>query len=254
MPEQLDIAVELARQAGELMRKNFTLGMRKEWKEDSTPLTATDKAINDFVVAALRERYPTHGIIAEEGSDYDGQEACWICDPIDGTLCFSTGMPTSTFLLAFVEHGQAQLAVVYDPYMERLFTAERGKGAFLNGERITMRPPSQLRSQSIAFCGRKVVALTTALQRSVDEGMFLTNIPSAGYLFALVAAGELVGCVMHGGNLWDVAAPSLIIEEAGGRFTDLRGEPYTFPCETFGAIAATPELHAQLVKWVEPDR
>ena len=114
-PDYLETAVSLARQAGEMARANFTLGMAREWKEDSTPVTVTDLAINHLVIAEIGRRFPTHGVLGEEVSSLaPDHEWVWVCDPIDGTIPFSHGIPVTAFSLALTYQGETLLGVVYD--------------------------------------------------------------------------------------------------------------------------------------------
>ncbi len=119
-------ATDLAYQAGEIIKTDFTLGMKKEWKENETPLTAADNKVNQLVVDAVNKNFPDYGLITEEGgSHHQNAEYVWICDPIDGTIPFSHGIPTCVFSIALVHEGEPILAVIYDPFMDRLFYAEK---------------------------------------------------------------------------------------------------------------------------------
>jgi len=132
-----DFAMGLAKEAGKIMRDNFKFGMKKEWKEDNTPVTKTDLVINALALERIKKAYPDHGVIAEEGSDFrEGDEFVWVCDPVDGTIPFCHGVPTSVFSLALTHKGETIMGVVYDPFGDRMYIAEKGKGAFLNGTKI----------------------------------------------------------------------------------------------------------------------
>jgi len=115
MKNYKDFAVSLAFQAGKIMKQNFVTGMQKEWKEDHTPLTKTDLAINELVLDAVRLNYREHGVLAEEESNFNGEDFVWVCDPIDGTFPFSHGYPTFTFSLALVKNGKPILGLLFDP-------------------------------------------------------------------------------------------------------------------------------------------
>jgi fructose-1,6-bisphosphatase/inositol monophosphatase family enzyme len=138
----LDFAEKLAREAGALMRQNFTLGMKKEWKSDMTPLTATDLAVNALALRRIEDAYPADAIISEEGSIKKDSEYAWVCDPVDGTMPFSHGLPTFVFSLALTRQGESVAAVVYDPICDRLVRAEKGEGVFMNGRPLLRRADS----------------------------------------------------------------------------------------------------------------
>lgn len=122
----LDFAINLAKQAGPIIKNNFVLGMKKEIKQDKTPLTVTDLAINDLVNKAVAKMFPDHGLISEEGGFYSGQDYTWVCDPVDGTIPFSHGVPICMFMLGLMYKGQSILGVVYDPFMDKMYYAEKG--------------------------------------------------------------------------------------------------------------------------------
>ena len=128
-------AIGLARRAGDLMRANFSLGTKKSWKEDHSPLTVTDTAINEMVIEAVRDAYPGHAVIGEEESYGDGRLAdwTWVCDPIDGTIPFSHGYSTFAFSLGLAHRGESVLGVVYDAMFDRLVVARKGQGATSRG-------------------------------------------------------------------------------------------------------------------------
>ena len=118
--------------AGGIMRANFSTGMKREWKSDETPLTVTDTKINDFVVKSIARDFPEVRVIGEEESNtIEDAEYTIFCDPVDGTIPFSLGLPISTFCISVFEHGKPIIGVIYDPFQERMWFAERGQGSFL---------------------------------------------------------------------------------------------------------------------------
>lgn len=140
MNEYKDVAIELAKSAGDTMRHHFTIGMKITWKADKTPVTIADTKINALVIKVIKDTFPTHGVLGEEASDYEvGDKYLWVCDPIDGTIPYSHGIPTSVFSLALVKDGEPILGVVYDPFMERMFFAQKGEGAFMNEQIINVK-------------------------------------------------------------------------------------------------------------------
>ena len=215
MIDYKDFAIDLAKKAGSVIKTNFALGMEKEWKEDETPLTLTDKAVNQMVLDAVKNTYPDHGVIAEEGSDYNGQEYAWVCDPIDGTIPFSHGMPTCAFMLALTRNGKSILGVIYDPFMDNLYFAEEGKGAYLNGKRIHVSKTETLSNACVALIiwKRNPFYRTELINEILDTGIYDFNVNSTGYMDGLVANGEFAAVLCSSIYPWDTAAPKIIIEE-----------------------------------------
>ena len=222
----IETALELAKEAGKIMLKNFTLNMKKEWKEDggkpSMFVTETDLVINDLVLKTIKKHYPDHSILSEEGDDFnEAHEYVWICDPVDGTHNFSHGLPTFSFALALVQSGQPILSVILDPFMDRLFHAEKGKGAFLNGNRIHVNKNAGLKKTVIgAGKIKKVRNLFPFMDNAYDYGVSFVTGLSIHYMCALVAAGEFSAALFGGTSAHDMTAGKLLVEEAGGSQTN----------------------------------
>jgi len=241
-------SLNLAYQAGEIMRENFVLGMNKSWKNDNTPLTKSDTAINTLVINSVKERFPTHAVIGEEESLKNNSEYVWLCDPIDGTIPFSHGIPTSVFSLALVHNGIPIFGILYDPFMERMVTAQKGKGAFLGKTKITVSTENILKNIVINVEGatktKPVHAIRLALAQKGVRALCLSSI---AYSCMLVAAGELAAAVFMHSSPWDIAAAKVIIEEAGGVCTDLQGKDQLYDRKVNGFVASNGLIHKPLL-------
>ena len=254
-------AVALAKQAGVVMRQYFAAsGAQFEVKEDTTPVSVADIAINRLVIEAVAAAYPHHAVLGEEESTQAPSPDLWVCDPIDGTVPFTRGIPTSTFNLAYVREGVPLVAVTYDPFQERVFSAIKGQGAWRNGERldITAITPKGRQVTSVeVWCGAaSIITAPQAQAELVGKVLALGQIPiylcSFAYEAMLVANGDVNGVIFGGRKPWDTAAASLIISEAGGVVSDLRGLPQRYDRDTFGLVAARPEWHKPLLEIVSP--
>ena len=248
-------ALGLAQQAGRLMRQNFVLHMEKENKpEDGSPLTKTDLAINQLVIDEVKKTFSGHGVLAEEQSDYsESDEFVWVCDPIDGTIPFSHGLPLATFSLALVQSGQPILGVVYDPFLKYCFFAQQGKGAYLNNKPIKVSNVNTLAS-SVVFteywlqAPYNTLPLIKALEEVNCHAPILKSIARGG---VMVAAGVAVGVIFPGSSSWDFAAVKIIVEEAGGKVTDFYGNEQRYDRKIKGCIASNGIMHAELLSLVE---
>lgn len=248
----LDFAVILAREAGEVMRKNFTLGMRKEWKRDDTPITATDKKINRMVLKATAKAYPDYAVLSEEGSRMKKSAYTWVCDPVDGTVGFSHGYPTFVFSLALVKNGKSILGVVYDPIGDRLVYAQKGKGAFLNGQKISVsRRRIFSKTAFINLDSERLPAVRAAL---LEKDCYVTTFYAAIYPSLLVAAGIFLAEIYDYTCPWDGAAVKVIVEEAGGKVTDFAGKEQRYDRNINGFIASNGLVHDKLVALVQQAR
>src|SRR3990167_6068976 len=216
-----NFVIDLAYKAGERMRKDFVLGMKKEWKKDKTPVTVTDIFVNQLVIDSISKKFPEHSILAEEISNLKDSEHVWVCDPIDGTVPFSHGTPTFGFSLALVHDGEPKLGVLYDPILDRMIYAEEGKGAFLNGKRVKVSPRKTLPMSVIDIGDRRMQYAKLVLS---EKDVHITRMASCVYAGLLLAAGEYTGVVYSYQNPWDAAGVKIAVEEAGGKVTDLLGK------------------------------
>lgn len=244
-------AIEIAKKAGAVIKRNFAFGMEKTLKSDSSPVTATDIAVNNMLLEAVRTNYKDHDILAEEESDMArGSDYIWVCDPVDGTIPFSHGIPTGTFSLALVYKGESILGVVYDPFQDRLFVGEKGRGATVNGQSIQVSKAEEFYG-TVADCEFWPSALydtTRVVARlQMHEGVQIIRLASYVYAAVLVAAGELAFAIFPGKTAHDVAAVKVIVDEAGGRATNIRGRDQAYHQPVDGFIASNSRLHDQVV-------
>lgn len=249
MSEYKDFAVYLALKAGEIMRQNFTTGMHKEWKEDDSPVTVTDLAINSLVISEVHKKYPNHGVLSEEGSCFNSEEHVWVCDPVDGTNPFSHGYPLFTFSLALVKNGYPILGLLYDPILNRLVFAELGEGAYLNNKPI-MVSDSVSFFRSLAAIESYQYQFNTMRQDLAIAGCLTTTFACISYSCMLVALGEFVAAIWCGKTPWDGAAAQIIVEEAGGVCTDIEGCHQRYDGDINGIIASNKQLHSKLIDMV----
>lgn len=227
MENYLDAAIEIAREAGEVLMAHR--GVAFELKAEHDLVTAADRASEKLVIQRLHERFPDHGIFAEEG----GRAALeaplrWYIDPLDGTTNYAHGYPQWNVTLALAKHGEVIAGVVYDPLNRELFAAERGAGARLNGApiRVSKAPnlneslvstgfPSRRRHQNVNIhFYYQLAMLTHGVRRS----------GSAAIDLAYTACGRIEAFWEFGLNPWDMAAGTLLVEEAGGRTSGMMGE------------------------------
>ena len=262
MHPMLGIAVKAARRAGNIINR----GAR-----ELDLLTITSKGPKDFVsevdreaeriiVETLLASYPDHAILAEEGTakgDNADAENVWIIDPLDGTTNFLHGFPQYCVSIALAQRGVVTQGVVYDPVRNDLFTATRGRGAFLNDRRIRVSRRQHLRDCLIGtgFPFRDGSYLDTYLRMMktmIEQTAGLRRPGAAALDLAYVAAGFYDGFWEVGLNAWDVAAGSLLIQEAGGLIGDLAGDSDFL--HGGQVIAATPKVFAQMVTALSPFR
>lgn len=250
-----DFATSVALKAGKIMKQNFTAGINvggihKEWKEDNSPLTETDLAVNNLVIEEVRRNFPGHGIIGEEECYFNKEEYVWVCDPVDGTNPFSHGYPLFTFSLALVHQGRPILGLLYDPILDRLLVAESGRGARLNNKPIKVSESSSWLRLLVALESNQY-QFNKVRQDLVEAGCVITSFACITYSSLLVAIGEFAAVVWYGKSPWDGAAVQIIIEEAGGVCTDINGTTQRYDREINGIVASNKELHPKLIEIIK---
>lgn len=251
--KELEFAKTLALEAGEIMRKYFDLKTDATWKSDQTPLTVADTQINTLVIARVNEQFPGDAVLGEEESYESDSNRVWVCDPVDGTMPYSHGLPISTFSLALVVDGLPVVGVVYDPFMNRLFYATKGGGAFCNEQRIQVNSAG-LKNALIDVEAFPAGALSVVPVRYgqveahlVELGAHYTKLWSFIIAAALVAAGKYTAVMFNIASPHDVAAAKILIEEAGGKTSDLFGQQQRYDRQTSGFIASNGVVHDELV-------
>lgn len=260
MEEYLEFTKKLAKEAEEIALKYFSFETETTWKEDNTPLTIADTEINDLVIKRINESYPEHSIYGEEKSDKkEGSKYIWVCDPIDGTMAFSCGIPTFVFSLALVDqsNGLPILGIINDPVMRNMYWAYKGNGAYRNGKKISVSGSTELRNTYLntAASGKSVGFSNLPFIKKLSEiKCAVMKFPSFIYGGIQVANGKYSGAVFFKEYGHDVAALKIITEEAGGKVTDLNGEERRYDQDGIGCIISNGILHEELLKIVQESK
>jgi histidinol phosphatase-like enzyme (inositol monophosphatase family) len=228
MPSRIEKALEIVRQAGEIAREGFARPKRFERKADQSPVTETDRAIEAFIVGELRKDDPGVSVLGEETGTTGTTDRRWVIDPIDGTKSFLAGVPLYATLLSYEEGGETLLGICALPSLNEVVWAEKGKGAFWNGEPCQVSRATRLEDAVISVGGLQSMHKYHRLDPVVRELSAALAIRgwSDAYGHALVATGRIEAMIDPIVSLWDIHALDLILREAGGYFCDFRGEPH----------------------------
>ena len=235
------VAEGIARQAGALLRGFYEKGVTAEYKGDVDLVTEADRASEALIVGKLNAAFPDHGIYGEEGTREGlDSEYRWYVDPLDGTTNFAHGFPSFCVLmglerrkpgLAANADGEMVAGVAYDPLRDEMFSAERGKGAWLNQRRISVSKTATLQESLTAtgFPSHKRHASPNVhfYQEITLRSHGVRRVGSAGLDMAYVAAGRLDGFWEFSLNPWDTSVGYLLVEEAGGTVTHFDGGKFT---------------------------
>lgn len=249
----------LARQAGLILREGYEKqhDVRSKGRADD-PVTEIDGRSENFILDRLNTLYPGHTIITEETGAHSGDmEHCWYIDPLDGTMNYAHGIPMFCVSIGYAHKGELTMGVVYDPMRDECFSAEKGKGAFLNGHPIRCAEKTELRE----------ALFSTGFSMKVLEQLKKNNFPAFEELNKKTAGVRRIGvaaleiCYVACGRLdgmwelllcpWDVAAGFVIASEAGVKITDLDGNADVFK-EPYEYIIANPVLHEKLSRALAP--
>ena len=249
----LTFAKDLALEAGEIMRRYFGKKPDAHLKADSTIVTVADEEINRLVIDRVKAVYPDHDIDGEEASDCCGSQYVWVCDPIDGTAPFAMELPVSVFSLALVIDGQPEIGVVYAPFANQLYHAVCGGGAFMNDQPIRVNE-KVLERGAVMNIDWWVSAEWDVMQVAHDlackTGVYVLSPGSTTHAAMLVARGEYVASLFPGtrGKNVDMAAAKVIIEEAGGKVTDIFGKEQRYDRNIRGAVVSNGIVHDEIIK------
>ncbi len=248
---QAAVAETLVRDAGALIMSRFRAPLKVEQKGRGNVVTEVDLAVEELMLARLRREFPGWGILTEESTRIEtAGEYLWIVDPLDGSKNFSQGLPIFAVNLALAKAGEVILGLTYDPNRDELFLAERGRGAFLNGQPIHVadrRSVSEgLLGFEMGYDNDKARLLLEFLHDLWPGVQSLRNIGSAALQLAFVAAGRTDAFIHHLLSPWDFAPGLLLVREAGGVVTERDGTPVSL--QTRGLVAANPAVHADLLR------
>jgi len=245
----LDVAIEIAREAGKVLREEVDRPPDIAYKGDFDLVTQADRRSEKVIVERLQRYFPGHAVAAEEGTGTDSDaEYRWHVDPLDGTTNFAHGYPCFCVSMALARRGQLILGVVYNPVYDEMFTAARGEGATFNGKKIHCSKIGAVKNSLLCtgFPNHKreshpnIYYYWDFTLRS--HGVRRDG--SAALDLAYVAAGRFDGFWEFGLKPWDTAAGIVLVEEAGGSVSDLDGQPYTLGGRTI--LASNGLIHEEM--------
>lgn len=250
MSEELEVAISAAKAAGEVLRRGYGREKSVRYKGAVDLVTEIDEESEKLVTGVLRDAFPSYGLYAEEGGQTAGEsDARWIIDPLDGTTNYAHDFPCFAVSIALEKAGEVTAGVVYNPVIEELFVAERGRGATCNGEPLRVSGTNELLRALVAtgfpYDRTAAPAALEIWSRLTMLTQGMRRVGSAALDLCYVAAGRLDAYYERQIFAWDVAAGSLILTEAGGRVTDYRGGKLDL--EGREIVASNGPLHPALI-------
>ena len=249
MNRYLEVALETAQQAGALLLREFGHPSSVEYKTEADLVASADRRVEAYIVERLGTFFPQHALVAEEGSRRESETGyCWYVDPLDGTTNFAHGFPVFSVSLALVEGEEFLVGVVHDPTRGETFHALRGQGAWLNQRRLQVSVTERL-GESLLGTGfptrkRHQSPNIRYYERFTNLSHGVRRAGSAALDLCSVAAGRFDGFWEFNLHPWDVAAGALLVREAGGMVTDLKG--ISFRLGASSILASNGRIHEQM--------
>ncbi len=248
MSDELRAAIRAANAAADISRAYYAENFTVKIKADMTPVTQADVECEEKIREIILNEFPDHGFCGEEtGHTKRDAEFLWLVDPIDGTKGFVRQYPFYSTQIALMHLGEMVLGVSNGAMMDELAWAERGKGAWLNGETLRVSDIDSLERASLSTGNLKTLASSGGWKKLGEVVAIVDRIRGYGdfYHYHLLAAGKIDAVVESDVNILDIAALSVIVTEAGGVFTDMNGKAPGL--ETRSVLAANPGLHRELM-------
>ena len=247
MDRRVEVAIAAAKAGGEVALRYFRTALTVEYKGDRSPVTQADRESEQRIVEVLLEAFPDYGVVGEEFGERPGSRARWIIDPIDGTKNFIRGIPYFATLIGLEEDGEVTAGVIYAPAVGDLLYAQKGLGAFDRGGRLHVSHVTPLRQGLLLFGGIAIfreAGRWDAFERRVRASGRQRGFGDYfGHTF--VARGQAEAMVELDLKPWDLAPIKIIIEEAGGRFTDFTGAATIYGGT---AIASNGAVHDEILQ------
>lgn len=243
---ELQTAIQAVKAGAEKVRTYYNSGIGFDHKSDNTIITTADPEGEEIIISKIRESFPNAHILGEEGGGSDRSEKdLWLVDPIDSTRSFSRGIPTWDVMVGYQRKGEMVIGVSYFPELNMLFSAEKGKGAFLNGEQIHVSSIDKL-GKSLVGHGSPRHFPNKQLLVDLIESSESVRSPDPIFTSGLIAKGSTEGLIDYYGMPWDFAPWKVIVEEAGGKITKLNGEPWIVD-DSKGCVLSNGLIHDELL-------
>lgn len=253
--KELKFAIKISKKAGKELLKFFNSSQDIKFTKKSKHeiVTPADVAANKIILNAIKKKFPSHGILSEETGYYQkNADYLWTIDPLDGTTNFGMSSPLWGVCIGLFHKQELVLGVINVPYLKELYWAVKDKGAYLNGRHIKVAKIKKLSNSLVTYCyGYSDKSMQFGNQISLplkEKAIDARQLGSAAIETAWLAKGKTQAFLVQQANLWDMAPGALIIREAGGQVTDLKGKEWNMDLDSF--VASNGLIHRELLKVV----
>ncbi len=244
----LQVAIEAAKNAEKIILEHYSNNLKWERKSDLSPVTIADTESEKAIIETIKKSFPNHSFLGEEsGEDSLTSEYQWVIDPIDGTKNYARQIPLFGTQIALMHHGEIIVGVSNAPALKEMLYAEKGKGAFLNDQKINVSDIQDLSESYLYFGGIKYfrkLGLVDSLVNLSEKAWGHRGVGDC-ICYHMLAQGKVEIMVEASIKIWDIAALTIIVEEAGGKVTDIEGKPITKDSSTI--LATNGKFHDLIV-------
>lgn len=252
MEKMRKLAIEAAKKAGKILAENFGKTCKMTLKKTGGFVTNLDFESEKTIIDMIRKNYPDHLILSEESGKIEGtSEYMWVVDPLDGTHNYMRGIDIFGISIALLYRGEAILGVIHIPMREEIYFATRGEGAYLNGKKIKVSDRTLESCYMIhdSYLGKNKSIVET-LKKLSSKSFNLRMFGSTAISLSLLAEGKVDFVIDYHDKPWDFSAGAIIVEEAGGKVTDLHGEKWNPWIK--GYIASNGVVHQDILRIISP--
>lgn len=251
MSDELKIAIEAAKIGAQEALKFYKDELEVKIKEDNTVVTIADKASEEKIKSYITSKYHNAKFVAEESGGNRDDDSFWIIDPIDGTRSFTRGIPSWAILISFVKDNSVVVGVCYFPVLDTILYAEKGKGAYIDGKKVSVSKIKNLKNSYLGYGSPRHFKNKKLILDLIEYSGSARSF-DATYSSFLLTEGKLDVHVDAYAEIWDAAPFKISVEEAGGKFTNLKGEKWRFTDR--GYIATNGLLHEDVLKIVKSNQ
>lgn len=249
MEKFLQAALEASKKAELVIMKYFSDEVRSALKPDQTPVTIADQEAERIIIRTIKKHFPKHGFLGEETGEENPSEYTWIIDPIDGTKNYIRKLPFFGTQIALMRNGELILGVSNAPALKEIAYAIKGEGAFLNLKPIRVSNVSSLKDAFVCYGNIRYFDRQNCLDRlaKLAKDTFHAREYGDFWMYHLLAQGKIDVAIEAEDKIWDIAACKVIVEEAGGKVTQIDGKPLRK--ESTSIIATNGKIHDDVVKY-----
>lgn len=244
----LEIAIEAAKKAEEIILEYYKDNLRTDIKSDLSPVTKADVEAEEKIIAIIKNQFPSHGFLGEESvKNIEKKDYLWIIDPIDGTKNYLRKIPLFATQIALMKRGKLILGVSNAPLLKEMLYAEKGSGAYFNGSKIQVSPIKELDESYMLFGGVEYFKKYGLLKNLISLIENTRGHRGIGdfWSYHLLAQGKVDIMMEAQTKIWDIAALKVIVEEAGGKVTDMKGNEVGL--DTSSILATNEKLHQEVL-------